>query len=184
MTQNTELLTIGGGAVSLKDTFDSGSFYRIGNCPSFNILVSVEKKFDESYFADSNGNLIKLKTTAGKIIGATLGGDFIVEELTRDFIQNKWFYGAATSAGTEALSGGLSAPVRAVRIKTDPINGISECITFPAIDLSCTGSVSGINTNEFKSLSFEFKILYDLGINTSPIARVQEPGETLVDFCV
>lgn len=184
MSQNTELLTIASGIVYLKDQFDTGDFYRVGNCPEFNISVIVDKKFNREYFSDSSGRLIELPTTQGSVVGATIGGSFVVEELTRDMVQGKWFFGSSSSSGTEFLANDLVAPVRAIRIKTDPINGISECITFPAVDVRCESSVSKITSSDLQVLSFEFSVLYDLNINTSPIVRVQEPGETLVDFCV
>ncbi len=179
-----ETLSLGGGIIYIKDQFDVGAYYDLGFCPEFNISVNSTQEYKEEYFADASGAIIKVPSTIGVTTSLLVNGTFVCESLTRKLLQTIWFQGNVTDAGTE-LSGGtsLTPKVKAVKFVSSSNTGPDYCVILPTVSLSVPSTISFIS-NEWKTVSFEFTVLYAENIRTVPTLRVQEEGETLANFCV
>ncbi len=179
-----EHLSFGGGIVSLKEQFDIGTFDDLGFCPNFSLNVNVTQDFKEEYFTDSSGNLVRVPSTVGSIAGVAVDGEFSCESMTRNLLQKIWFHGDSTDAGTELFGGALLQPIiRALKFLSVPESGPTYCLTLPAVELRAKGTVPLIGDN-WKSISFTYRILYASNMRTAPVLRVQEEGESLSNFCV
>lgn len=179
-----DTLSLGGGVVHIKEQFDTGSYEDIGYSVDLEIGMDIVQKFFNQYYTDSDGRLIRLPSTKGVITSASFNGAFVCESMTRNMLQKIWWLGDDTDAGTEPLySSDLTPVVRALKFVPDVYDGPAVCVEFPAIELSISSKFLLIS-DSWKSLTFQFRALFDEDVRTFPIMRVQQPGESLVDFCI
>lgn len=180
-----DTISLGGGIVYLKEDYSSGSFIDLGFCPSFSVNLGILEDHRSRYFADSSGNIFKLPTTESTYSQFIANGKFVCESVDRKMMQSIWFRGTSTSDGTTMLGDFSAAPIiRALKIITYNVTGPDYCLILPAVSVIPTGDFNLISTDSWRSVSFDFTVLYSETTDTFPILRVQEEGETLTDFCI
>ncbi len=178
-----DTLSLGGGIVYLKDVYSVGSYNDLGFCPKFELLVNVSQSFKDEYFSDASGNLIRLPSAEGSINGILVNGTFNCESLSRKLMQQIWFSGDITDAGTELIGSNLITPiVRGLKFISVSQSGPECCLTLPAVNLNAVTAVPLIDY-AWKNVPFSFDVVYADNIRTVPTLRIQEEGETLSDFC-
>ncbi len=178
-----EHLSLGGGIVYLQKVYGVGLFVDLGFCTDFSFQPEVTEEFADKYISDSTGNISRVSSAIGAVTVIGGSGSFACDSLSRDMLQNVWFHGNATSAGTELFGGASLTPiVRGLRFLSAPATGPTFCLLLPAVTLTITSPIS-LMSHEFTNIQFTFKVIFAENMNTVPTLRVQEEGEELTNFC-
>lgn len=178
-----ETLSLGGGVLYLKQDYQTSSFVDMGYCYSHEAGVDLVQELDYKYFTDSNGRLIRLPSTSGRITAISCTGSFIWESISRDMLQKIWFYGDNTSDGTDLFyTSELTPIIRALKYIPDVLMGPAVCFICPAVEMTVVSRFP-FHGESFKNLTINYRAVFSHVQNTKPFLRVQEVDELLEDFC-
>jgi len=175
-----ETLQFGGGIISVKPVFSDPAFEDFGYCDEFTVKVEHTEEYRDKYIRSGSG-LIRVKTSEGRLVAASITGSFICESITRARLQSMWFRGSASSTGTEILDGDtFEAVISGLKFLSVSDSGPIECLKLPKVSLKLSDNRK-LMGYEWRNLPFTFEAFLEEGY--MPSLRVQQEGETLTNFC-